>query len=54
MNIFQVISKTKFIPALIDCEPHLEDLWGSGRIAPLFLTSTLDGDHWSACFTPKD
>jgi hypothetical protein len=25
-----------------------EDVWGSGDIAPPFLTSTLDGGEWSA------
>jgi hypothetical protein len=25
-----------------------EDKWGSGGLAPLFLTSALDGDEWSA------
>jgi hypothetical protein len=31
--------------------------WGSGGIAPLFLTSAVDGDEWSATrlcrFTPR-
>jgi hypothetical protein len=36
--------------------PGLEDMWGSGGIVPLFLTSALDGNEWLAsrpdCFTP--
>jgi hypothetical protein len=34
-----------------------EDIWGSGDIAPLFLTSELDGGEWSAsspgCFSSE-
>jgi hypothetical protein len=29
-----------------DC--NHEDIWGSGGIAPPFLTSAVDGDEWSA------
>jgi hypothetical protein len=35
-----------------------EDIWGSGGITPLFLTSVLDGGEWSAShacrFTPGE
>jgi hypothetical protein len=35
-----------------------EDIWGSGGIAPSFLSSTLDGGEWSAscpvCFTARE
>jgi hypothetical protein len=35
-----------------------EDIWGSGNIAPPFLTSALDGVEWSASrpcrFTPEE
>jgi hypothetical protein len=36
----------------------LEDIWGSGTVAPPFLTSALDGGEWSASrpcrFTPGE
>jgi hypothetical protein len=32
--------------------PRHEDVWGSGDIAPAFLTSTLDGG-WVVSFTPR-
>jgi hypothetical protein len=37
--------------------PRQEDLWGSGGLAPTFLTSALDGGKWSVShlvrFTPE-
>jgi hypothetical protein len=39
-------------------EVHHEDLWGSGGIAPLFLTSAVVEGEWSALcpgrFTPGE
>jgi hypothetical protein len=28
--------------------PYRKDIWGSGAMAPLFLTLTINGDEWSA------
>jgi hypothetical protein len=33
---------------LIHSAPHHKDVWGSEGKAPLFLTSTIVGDEWSA------
>jgi hypothetical protein len=42
----------------INEEPHHEDALGSGGMAPLLLTSVLDGGEWSASrlcrFTPVE
>jgi hypothetical protein len=40
--------KIKLFLCVINYAPHREDLCGSGRIAPPFLTSALDGGEWSA------
>jgi hypothetical protein len=45
-------------PRLINKAARCEDTWGSGGIAPPFLTSALDGGGWSASrpcrFTPEE
>lgn len=40
--------KIKFSLCLTKLAPHNEDVCGSGRIAPAFLISTLDGGDWPA------
>jgi hypothetical protein len=40
--------KVKFPLCLINQALYHEDVWGSGTVAPPFLTSALDGGEWSA------
>jgi hypothetical protein len=40
--------KVKLFLCLINHALCHGDIWGSGGIAPPFLTSTLDGGEWSA------
>jgi hypothetical protein len=53
----KVKKKGKFVPVL-NYAPRHEDVWGSGDIAPPFLTLALDGGEWSAScpsrFTPGE
>jgi hypothetical protein len=46
----------KLIMGLINLAPRHADVWRSGRIAPPFLLSALEGCQWSASrpcrFTP--
>jgi hypothetical protein len=46
------------LPGLNSLSTCHEDIWGSGGIAPPFLTSALDGGEWSTshpcCFTPGE
>jgi hypothetical protein len=50
------LGKGKVVLVLNQLSTRHEDLWGSGSIAPPFMTSVLDGGEWSAsrpsCFTP--
>jgi hypothetical protein len=58
LNYFCAIVKGKVVPVLDYLSTNHEDVWGSGGIAPPFLTSALDGDVWSAScpgrFTPSE
>jgi hypothetical protein len=51
------IIKVKLSLRLINKAPGHKDVWGSGGIAPTFLTSALNGDKLSATrsyrFTPE-
>jgi hypothetical protein len=53
-----VVKKSKVVLALNYYAPRHEDVWGTGGIAPSFLTSALDGGEWSASnpgrFTPGE
>jgi hypothetical protein len=44
----QACRKAKLSLGLINWESCHKDIWGSGGIAPPFVTSALDGDEWSA------
>jgi hypothetical protein len=50
--------KVKLSLGLINCAPRHKDAWGSGGIAPPFLTFTPDGNYCSASrparFNPRD
>jgi hypothetical protein len=56
INIIPKVKKVKFSLCLVNQTPCNENLWGNGRIAPPFFTSTLDEGEWSASrpgsFTP--
>jgi hypothetical protein len=56
LNTVQVQGKVSL--CLISRELLREDIWASGVICPLILTSTLDGGEWSASrpyrFTPRE
>jgi hypothetical protein len=39
--------KVKLFPCLITSAPSHKDVWGNGDVAPVFLTSALDGVQWS-------
>jgi hypothetical protein len=58
IRITCVLKKVKLSVCLINWALCHEDIWGSGDIAPPFLTSALDGDEWSAsrpgCYTPGE
>jgi hypothetical protein len=51
-------TKVKLSLCLISYALCHEDAWGTGGIAPPFLTSALDGGDWSAsrpcCFNPGE
>jgi hypothetical protein len=40
----------KLFLALMNLTPCVEDVWRSGVIAQLFLTSALDENEWSVSF----
>jgi hypothetical protein len=42
--------KVKLSLALINYAPRLEDVWGSGGMAHLFLTLAPDGGKWSPSY----
>jgi hypothetical protein len=44
----KVKGKVKSPLRLINQAPRHEDVCGSGGVTPQFLTSTLDGNEWSA------
>jgi hypothetical protein len=52
------VKRAKLSLCLINYTPRHEDVWGSGGIAPPFLTSELDGGEWPAScpsrFTPGE
>jgi hypothetical protein len=48
-SILEILkAKVKFSLRLIKEAPCHEDVWGSGGVAPPFLTLALDGNEWSA------
>jgi hypothetical protein len=55
-SVVQVCKKV--VPALNYLSVTPRNVWGSGCIAPPFLTSALDRGEWSAsrpsCFTPGE
>jgi hypothetical protein len=57
-GLVQITVKVKLSLCLINSALCHEDIWGSGGIAPPFLTSALDGGEWSASrpcrFTPGE